>query len=136
MSRGVPFAFFAAAAVSVTLGMAWGIQMGIAEDFMLAPAHAHLNLVGWVTLALFGIYYRMTPAAAARPLARIHAGLAILGVALFVPGIALSILGAGHGLAIIGSLVSFASMLVFLVTVLRHGFGAGAGAGSGAGLRG
>ncbi|MEN3376701.1 MAG: hypothetical protein V7604_2056, partial [Hyphomicrobiales bacterium] len=35
--------------VSVTLalvGMAAGIVMGIRQDFSLAPAHAHLNLLG------------------------------------------------------------------------------------------
>jgi hypothetical protein len=39
-------------------GMILGIVMGIAQDFTLAPAHAHLNLLGWVTLALYGLYHR------------------------------------------------------------------------------
>lgn len=117
------FAFFLAAVVCVTLGMLWGIEMGIREDFLLAPAHAHLNLVGWVSMALFGLYYHVTPVAAVQPLARVHLLVAIAGVVMFVPGIALSILGVTHGLAIAGSLVTLASMLIFLVTVLRHGLG-------------
>jgi hypothetical protein len=32
--------------------------------------HAHLNLLGWVTLALFGLYYRAFPAAADTTLAK------------------------------------------------------------------
>ncbi|WSH31117.1 hypothetical protein U8P75_36830 (plasmid) [Rhizobium beringeri] len=62
--RDIAFIFFLAAVVCVTSGMVWGIQMAISEDHLLAPAHAHLNLVGWTTLALFGLYYRLTPTAA------------------------------------------------------------------------
>jgi len=34
------------------LGMAMGIYMGIADDHRFAHAHAHVNLLGWVSLAL------------------------------------------------------------------------------------
>ncbi|MEO8241166.1 MAG: hypothetical protein ABI832_02580 [bacterium] len=121
--RDIAFVFFLAAVTCVTLGMAWGIQMAISEDHLLAPAHAHLNLVGWTTLALFALYYRLTPAAAKGLLPRVHAVLAILGVALIVPGIAMAISGGSPAPAAAGSLLTLASMLTFLVTVLRHGFG-------------
>ena len=49
--------------VILLIGMLAGIAMGIEQDFMLAPAHAHLNLVGGVLLFLFGLYYRLVPAA-------------------------------------------------------------------------
>jgi hypothetical protein len=52
-----PFCFLLAA-ITVTVGMCLGIFMGINQDFTLAPVHAHLNLLGWVSLFLFGIYYR------------------------------------------------------------------------------
>jgi hypothetical protein len=42
--------------VVLLLGMLAGIAMGITQNFMLAPAHAHLNLVGGVLLFLFGLY--------------------------------------------------------------------------------
>ena len=51
--------------VVLLLGMVLGIVMGIREDFTLQPAHAHLNLVGGVLLFLFGLYYRLVPAAGA-----------------------------------------------------------------------
>ena len=38
--------------------MGIGIVMGTREDFTLAPVHAHINLLGWVTLALYGLYHR------------------------------------------------------------------------------
>ena len=45
------------------IGMLAGIAMGIQQDFTLAPAHAHLNLIGGVLLFVFGLYYRLVPAA-------------------------------------------------------------------------
>lgn len=123
--RGIAFVFFLAAVLSVLIGMIWGIQMSISGDHFLSPAHAHLNLVGWATLALFGVYYRLTPAAAQERIAKLHAVLAIVGVVTMVPGIAL-VIGGGPPLpAAIGSILTLLSMAVFLITVLRHGFGAG-----------
>ena len=51
------------AATDLEVGMLAGIAMGIEQNFTLAPAHAHLNLVGGVLLFLFGLYYRLIPAA-------------------------------------------------------------------------
>lgn len=127
MMRDLSCVLFAAAAIMATLGMAWGIQMGIAHDFTMMPAHAHLNLAGWVTLALYAIYYRLTPTAAQGLLPRVQALLAIVGVAIFVPGIAISVSSGSPGVAIFGSLLVFAAMVLFLCQVMRHGLG-GAGA--------
>ena len=55
--------------VILLIGMLAGIAMGIEQDFMLAPAHAHLNLIGGVLLFLFGLYYRLVPAAGSSSLA-------------------------------------------------------------------
>jgi hypothetical protein len=121
--RDVAFAFFAAAAFSVFGGMVWGIQMAISGNHLLAPAHAHLNLVGWATLALYGVYYRLTPLANVARLARVHAGMAILGVVVLVAGIALVRSGGPSTLAALGATLSVMSAGVFLVTVFRHGFG-------------
>jgi hypothetical protein len=121
--RGIGFYFFLAAVLCVTLGMLWGIQMAISGDHALAPAHAHLNLVGWVTMGLFGVYYTLTPAAAASRLAKIHLGLAIAGVIVMVPGIAIVLTGGGEGMAAGGSMLTAASMLVFLYTVFKNGLG-------------
>ena len=44
--RDTAFAFFLSAVLCAAFGMAWGIQMGISGDHLMAPAHAHLNLVG------------------------------------------------------------------------------------------
>ncbi len=122
--RDIAFIFFLAAVLCVTGGMIWGLQMAASGDHAMVGAHAHLNLVGWATMALFAIYYRLTPLAAQGWLPRIHAAAAILGVAIMVPGIAVASTGGSPGLAILGSMLTFASMLIFLFTVVRYGFGA------------
>ena len=122
--RDIAFVFFLAAVLCVLVGMGWGIQMAISQDHLLAGAHAHLNLVGWTTLALFGLYYRLTPQAAGTRLAQLHAAIAILGVLVMVPGIAMSITTGEPALAAVGALLTALSMVIFLVTVLRHGLGA------------
>jgi hypothetical protein len=121
--RDPAFLFFGAAAVCATGGMLWGIQMAISGDHLLASAHAHLNLVGWVTLALIGLYYRLTPGANETRLGTVHAVCALLGVCVMVPGIAIVIQGGTPAIAACGALLSLASMLIFLATILRHGFG-------------
>lgn len=121
--RDTAFVFLLAAVLCVTAGMGLGIWMGLAQDFSMAPVHAHLNLLGWATMALFAIYYRLTPRAGASALARVHAALAIPGVLLMTGGLAWEFSGGPIAPVIVGSLLSAASMLVFLATVLRHGFG-------------
>lgn len=59
-------------AVVLLFGMLAGIAMGIAQDFALTPAHAHLNLVGGVLLFPFGLYYRLVPAAGSALLAKVQ----------------------------------------------------------------
>jgi len=51
----------------------------------------------------------------------VHFALAFLGVLAMVPGISIARTGGGEGMAIIGSLLTIASMLVFFVTVIRNG---------------
>ena len=98
--RGIGFYFFVAGALCVTLGMFWGIQMSVSHDHGMAPAHAHLNLVGWVTMALFGVYYTLTPSAAASGLAKLHLVLAVAGVVAMVPGIAIAVSNGGEAMAV------------------------------------
>jgi hypothetical protein len=116
-------------------GMAFGIFMGIKQDFMLAPAHAHLNLLGFVTMFLSALYYRVFPQAAASKLAFYQAVVSVIGAILFPVGIASVLLG-GHDrfepVVVGGALTVFAGMALFAVIVFRT---AGSGWSAGAGQR-
>ena len=54
--------------VVLLVGMLAGIAMGIQQNFTLAAAHAHLNLIG-VLLFLFGFVLSAGPAAGTTSLA-------------------------------------------------------------------
>ena len=47
--------------VWLVVGMVMGIAMGVAEDFKLAPLHAHINLLGFACHLLFGLAYKQWP---------------------------------------------------------------------------
>jgi hypothetical protein len=108
-------------ALVLLVGMLAGIVMGIEEDFTLAPAHAHLNLVGGVLLFLFGLYYRLVPAAGATTLAKVQGWLHIAGAILFPAGVAIVVLKGPSFIAapIVGSLIAVAAMALFVVIVFR-----------------
>lgn len=76
-----------AAALYAQVGMGLGLYMGVSGDHSLFPAHAHINVLGWVTLALYGIVYRIYPEAADSRLAPWHFWLANTGALLLVIGI-------------------------------------------------
>ncbi len=78
--------FLRLAAVYALVGMSLGIWMGVSGDHGQFPTHAHINVVGWVSLAVYGLVYRAYPAAAQSPLAPWHFGLANVGAFLLVVG--------------------------------------------------
>jgi hypothetical protein len=107
--------------VVLSIGMLAGIAMGITQNFVLAPAHAHLNLVGGVLLFLFGLYYRLVPAAGTTALAKVQGSLHIAGGILFPVGVAAVLLKGPsvEAAPIAGSLIVVAAMLLFAVIVFR-----------------
>lgn len=136
MMKSIPARFFATAAIFALCGMAWGIQMSASHDHSLSPAHGHLNLVGFVSMSIFGGYYALAPRAAATWFARLHYWLATTATLTLSPGIVLAITGRGAALAQIGSLLAILSMTLFVIVIFRHGIGtAGAAERTEAGLR-
>ena len=121
--RSIPTWFFMTAAIFALCGMIWGIQMSATHDHTLSPAHGHLNLIGFVTMSIFGTYYALTPDAAATWLARAHYGLVTVTVVILTPGIALAIAEEEEALAQAGSILAVLSMALFALTVFRYGVG-------------
>jgi hypothetical protein len=107
--------------VILLLGMLGGIDMGIRQDFVLAPAHAHFNLVGGVLLFLFGLYYRLVPVAGTSGLAKVQGWLHIVGSIAFPAGVALVLIKGPSFVAapIAGSLIVVAAIALFAIIVFR-----------------
>lgn len=112
---------FRAAVILVAAGMIWGIVMAITEDHSTMPAHAHLNLLGWVSLFLFGIYYHLHPAIDGSRLAVVQVWIWIVGTVILTIGVALVHSGRAIGdpIAAMASLIVFADVLLFGWLVFR-----------------
>lgn len=113
---------FLIAIVAGLVGMAWGIVMAISHDHSAMPAHAHLNLLGWVSLFLFGIYYRLHPLLDKAVMARVQVGAWIVGTILLTIGVGMIHSGrpSGEPFAGIGSIIVLVDMLLFGWLVLRQ----------------
>jgi uncharacterized membrane protein len=107
--------FLLCAVAYVVLGMGLGMHMGARQDFQLAPLHAHMNLVGWVTMAIFAWFYNAVPAAAEGKLAQVHFWAAQIGMIMFIVGLYMLLNEnmTGEPVLIIGELLTGISMLIF-----------------------
>jgi len=106
-------------------GMLLGEYMGAHENFALAPLHAHINLLGWVTLALYGTFYTLTKDTYSPRLAWTNFGLSSVGILAMIPILAL-LLTAPDGAKTYGPLagaaggVALLGLLVFLISAFRE----------------
>jgi len=113
----LPLAFFSAAALCALGGMVWGVMMASSNDHGMMPAHAHLNLMGWTTLALMGGFYALTGKGGR--LGWTNFVLSAGGVVVAIPSLALLLAGnkAAEGGAVAGSVLALLGMLTFVVVV-------------------
>ena len=111
--------FFKTAIVFLILGIAAGLQMAISGEHSAFPAHAHINLLGWVTSAIFGGYYALNPQKAARRIAMIHYWLYTIGLVIMLPALYVMLQGnpALEPVVAGGSLIVAAAVLIFAVVV-------------------
>ena len=112
---------FLAAVLAAIAGMLWGLDMAISENHAAMPAHAHLNLLGWVSLFLFGIFYRLHPSLDATKVALAQVWVWIIGTIVMAIGIGLISTGttSAEPIAAVGSLIVLADMLLFAWLVYR-----------------
>jgi hypothetical protein len=119
-------AFFTLSVVCLFIGMGWGMHMAKAQDFAMAPAHAHLNLLGGVLSAVFGTFYALTKETYSPRLAWVNLLLSLIGVAITIPSLAMLLAtnnDAKYGpLTGMGSGIMVLSLLVFAISVLRELF--------------
>ena len=62
--------FILAGAVYLLIGISFGIHMGASGDNTMAPLHAHINLLGFTLMTVFGVLYRVFPETGLSSLAR------------------------------------------------------------------
>lgn len=106
--------FLRLAVLYLIAGIGLGLFMAASNDHSMKPVHAHLNLLGWVTLTLFGLFYRVVPAAAATTLAKVHFWLYV--PAHFVQMVLLALFF--RGVVAVEPALGAVSMLVGVAVVL------------------
>jgi cbb3-type cytochrome oxidase subunit 1 len=89
-------AFIRASLAWFTAGIALGLAMAVHPPWVIyRPAHAHMNVVGFLTMMVFGVGYQLLPRLfghklQSRALAIAHWWLANVGLALMVVGFVLA----------------------------------------------
>jgi cbb3-type cytochrome oxidase subunit 1 len=109
------------AAVYLVAGVTMGIVMGITHEFVLAPVHAHINLLGWATLAIMGVVYHAYPAAAKTRLAAAHFWIHNAALPVFMVGLGFTLTGhdAFLPVTIAGALAVAIGIVVFAINIWR-----------------
>lgn len=115
--------FIKIAAFYFVIAIILGIVMGITKAFSYSSVHAHLNLVGWVSLAIIGLVYYAYPAAGKTALATWHFWLHNIGLPVMQGSLFLMLYTQSEGFVvgtIIGSLVLGVGILLFAINVWQH----------------
>lgn len=103
-------------------GISLGLYMAASGDHVMHPVHAHFNLLGFVLMTLFGLFYRAVPAAAGTKLAKAHFWIYV--PAHFVQMVSLFLFYRGNAaiepVLAISSMVVGVAILCFAVVVWQH----------------
>ena len=106
------------AVIYLVIGMTLGVGMGMSQNFLLRSVHAHVNLLGWASLAL-ALVFHVFPETARTRLAAVWFWTYNLSVPVGLGGLALFL--AGYAWAepalIVGQLGIWAGGLMFAINV-------------------
>ncbi|RJF96640.1 hypothetical protein D3870_19640 [Noviherbaspirillum cavernae] len=108
-------AWFRLAAAYFAVGVMLGVAMGASGDHSLFPVHAHINLLGWVSMALFGLIGTVHPSINEGRIAAWQFWMYNVGAPVMLGALALRIKGFQSAEPLIGiaSIVVGCSVLLF-----------------------
>lgn len=109
----IDLAFLTLAAACMVVGVSMGIHMGMSQDLSLTPVHAHLNLIGWASLALYGLTFRAYPLLQRGWLALTQLGFSGIGGVMFPIGLYMVLTGGSKYPVLFASLLWFIGALIF-----------------------
>jgi hypothetical protein len=108
--------------VYLLLGIAMGIGMGASEDFRLHAVHAHINLLGWATMALAGLIYTVFPAAGESKLAKVHFWALNIALPVMMATLTMLLLGNPKVIPVLASaeMLAAAGVLSFAINIFMN----------------
>ena len=114
--------FLRLAVLYILVGVSLGIYMAASENHTLRPVHAHLNLLGWATMALFGLWYRSAPTSGETRLAKVHFWLHNIALPIQMVTLAMFLNGNTAIEPVLGvaSVVMGIGLICFAVNLWKH----------------
>ena len=106
--------YFKTAILLLIVGMIAGIAMSMTHDYRIGPAHAHLNLLGFVLLAVYGTYFGLNEAKSGGRLPKIIWGIHTAATAVLFPALAYFSLGVTS----LEPILALASIALLIAAVL------------------
>jgi len=106
--------WFRLAAVYFAIGVVLGVTMGASGDHSLFAVHAHINLLGWVSMALFGLIGTVHPSITEGRVAAAQFWTFNVGVPVMLGALTLRL----KGFPSVEPLIAVASMLIGCSVVL------------------
>lgn len=103
--------------------MSFGLYMSFTHVFKLATVHVHINLLGWMSLSIAGIFYILFPKLSQTSTAKVHFWLHNIGLPVMMISIALAILDVSpifFLFATIGGVVTVIGIFCFGYNVLKN----------------
>ena len=96
--------------------------MSMAHTYTLSFVHAHVNLLGWVSMGLIGCIYHFFPNAAATGLAKVQFWLHQIALPLMMIGLAFVVHQneAFVPMVATGGVVLVLSVILFAINVLKN----------------
>lgn len=104
------------------IGVILGLYMSMAHSGDLMPVHTHVNLLGWMSLALAGVIYTLYPQLQSTKLARTHFWLHNISLPVMMISLAFVLKGveALSLLIPIGATVLVIAIILFTLNILLN----------------
>jgi peptidoglycan/LPS O-acetylase OafA/YrhL len=123
VSNSTSLLFFRTAAILLIIGMLFGIYMSASGNHAATGAHAHLNLIGFVVMSIYGVFFALNPQKSAGRLPKVLWGLNTVAAVVMFPALVLLLNGypafepvvAAASFLALGGAILFA-VLLFLPT--------------------
>lgn len=103
------------------IGISFGLYMSFTHIFNMTTVHVHVILLGWMSLALIGLFYHQYPNLERTGLAKAHFWLHNIGLPVMMIAIALAISGVGDvffPIATMGGVLTLLGIFCFGFNVL------------------
>jgi hypothetical protein len=115
MIKAVDKLFLALSSVMLVLGVGLGSYMGMIDDHSFSQIHGHVNLMGWLSLAMYGMAYRSFPELGTQTTRFVHFMTSAFGAVLFPIGLYFELFEGKEAVVVIASILWLGGALMFAV---------------------